>query len=142
MLIRNSLAKFASALVSSGPHKVEATPRRVRTLFNKIYVADTTSAKHVWEHPYFPQYYLPTDAVHSNKHAQLQKGSAVDDDGSAFLATLKVGQRATDRVVMFEKGALAGLVRLEFGAMGIQSLSFSLSGLPPYCPRHVMNPQR
>ncbi|KAI9786354.1 MAG: hypothetical protein M1816_008015 [Peltula sp. TS41687] len=108
------LARFASDLLASGPYKQEVTARRVRVLFNRVWVADTTSANHVWEHPYFPQYYLPTTSI---KPEVLQKGKSVDDNGSAFLATLRVGSRATDRVLVFEKGALAGLVRFEFGAM-------------------------
>lgn len=116
MLIRNSLAKLASDILASGPYKKEITPRRVRVLFNQVWVADTTSASHVWEHPAFPQFYLPTTSI---KPELLEKGKSVDADGSAFLATLKVGSRATDRVLLFEKGALAGLVRLEFGAMGM-----------------------
>ncbi|KAI9818740.1 MAG: hypothetical protein M1826_001328 [Phylliscum demangeonii] len=109
-----SLTKLANDLLASGPHKQEVTPRRVRTLFNHVFVADTTSANQVWEHPYYPQYYLPTKAI---KDDVLEKGKSVDAAGSAFLMTLRVGSRATDRVLMFEKGPLAGLVRLEFGAM-------------------------
>ncbi|KAI9802530.1 MAG: hypothetical protein M1833_001602 [Piccolia ochrophora] len=108
------LAKLALDLLSSGPHKLEPTTRRVRTLFHDEYVVDTTVAYHVWEHPYYPQYYVPVDAV---KQDVLSKGKAVDRDGRAFLASLKVGKRATDRVLIFEGGALKGLVRFEFGAM-------------------------
>ncbi|KAI9753345.1 MAG: hypothetical protein M4579_005203 [Chaenotheca gracillima] len=108
------LAKLAAALLQSGPHKQEVTTRRVRALFNRVYVADTTSARFVWEHPYYPQFYVPVSSV---KGGELRKDQAIDDDKSAFLATLKVGSRATNRVLLFEKGALAGLVRIEFGAV-------------------------
>lgn len=115
MLTQNSLARFAAEMLASGPLKKEVTPRRVRVLYNHVIIADTTGANFVWEHPHFPQYYLPTDTV---KPGLLKKGKPVEGDGSACLATLEVGSRATDRVIVFEKGPLAGLVRFEFGAMG------------------------
>jgi uncharacterized protein (DUF427 family) len=55
MLMQNSLTKLAQKLASEGPHKIEATPRRVRALLGGEYVLDTTKAYHVWEHPYYPQ---------------------------------------------------------------------------------------
>jgi hypothetical protein len=47
-----SLQKLAEKLVREGPHKVEATPRRVRGLLGGRYVCDTLKASYVWEHPY------------------------------------------------------------------------------------------
>ncbi|KAI9881613.1 MAG: hypothetical protein M1830_000177 [Pleopsidium flavum] len=113
------LSKLASDLLAKGPHKLEPTTRRVRVLFNKIYIADTTSARHVWEHPYYPQYYLPLDSI---KPHTLTKGKPIshstnNNDGAAFLGSLRVNDRSTERVLIFEKGPLADLVRLEFGAM-------------------------
>lgn len=48
----------------------------------------------------------------------LTKGEAYDAEGSAFKASVKGKERVTERVVVFEKGPLAGLVRFEFKAMG------------------------
>ena len=126
VLMRNSLIRLGSELAAKGPHKQEGTSRRVRTLFNGVYVADTTAAQHVWEHPSYPQYYVPLAAITSRSASntgdvRLQKSKDVDGNGIAFLATLKVGQHSastTDRVLLFEKGPLAGLVRLEFQSMG------------------------
>ena len=42
----------------------------------------------------------------------------VDDDNFAFAATAKGHGKTTDRVVIFEKGPLQGLVRFEFKALG------------------------
>ena len=103
-------------MLAKGPHNVEKTSRRVRALYDSVYVFDTTVARHVWEMPYYPQYYIPVDAV---KGGSLTKNDAVDKEGSAFLATLKGKTKSTDRVLMFEKGPLAGLVRFEFSAMGM-----------------------
>ena len=110
-----SLKDLAWKLLKDGPHKKEETPRRVRGLFDGIFVFDTTEASYVWEHPYFPQFYVPFSAVQSDK---LVRGEAVDPESSAFLATLKGSKKATDRVVLFEKGSLLGLVRFEFSALG------------------------
>lgn len=65
--------------------------------------------------PYYPQWYIPRSAV---KAGILSKNDAVDGERSAFLATLKGGKKSTDRVIIFEKGPLAGLVRFEFAALG------------------------
>ena len=114
-----SLTKLAQNLLEKGPHKVEGTSRRVRGLYDSVYVFDTTEARHVWEHPYFPYFYVPTTIV---KDGVLTKNDAVDKEHSAFLATLSGRNKSTDRVLIFEKGPLAGLVRFEFLALGILNL--------------------
>ncbi|KIW06045.1 uncharacterized protein PV09_03221 [Verruconis gallopava] len=124
------LPTLARHLLTHGPRKVLPTPRRVRVLFNRAYIVDTTSALLVWEHDAFPQYYIPKSAlrnciVGTEAIVKLSDGTA----GGAILS-LRVPDgkaapepaRATDRVICFyedEKiaGRLAGLVRLEFGSM-------------------------
>ena len=123
--MEHSLTKIALDLLSKGPHKLEQTPRRVRALYDTVWIFDTTSARHVWEHPWYPQYYIPTSAV---KSGLLTKNDAVDKEGSAFLATLKGKSESMDRVLVFEKGKLAGLVRFEFGAMGKWKGDFKCEG--------------
>ncbi|KAL8831631.1 MAG: hypothetical protein Q9170_005219 [Blastenia crenularia] len=108
------LPKVAQKLVADGPHKMEKTPRRVRCTFDGDWLFDTTSAFHVWEHPYFPQIYVPTAAI---KEGVLTKKDAVDDHESAFHAVLKSKGKETDRVVVFEKGDLKDLTRIEFDAV-------------------------
>lgn len=100
-------------MISQGPHKVEKTRRRVRALFDGDYVFDVTDARHVWEHPYYPQYYVRTQSI---KPSFLVKQQAVDESDAAFYARLTGPSRSTDRVLIFEKGDLAGLVRIEFDA--------------------------
>jgi len=110
-----SLTKLAQTLLANGPHKIEKTSRRVRGLFDSIYVFDTTEASHVWEHPYYPHFYVPISSI---KHGQLRKeDEPVDENKSAFLATFKAKNKSTDRIISFEKGPLAGLVRFEFTAL-------------------------
>ncbi|KAG8525858.1 uncharacterized protein KY384_000618 [Bacidia gigantensis] len=108
------LKDLALKLLKEGPHKIEKTPRRVRGLFDGDYVFDTTQASHVWEHPFYPQFYVPASAF---RGGTLIKGSAVNDELSAFLSALRGNNRSTDRVLSFEKGPLAGLVRVEAGAI-------------------------
>ena len=49
------IEKLAKNLVSKGPLKVENSPKRVRILNKGHFIVDTTHAKYVWEHPYYPQ---------------------------------------------------------------------------------------
>lgn len=122
---------LALRLATEGPVKTLKTSRRIRILFNGVYIADTTDAVLVWEHPYFPQYYLPPYVLAQlEKNGQVEKGSAVKNDKGEIVATmlrLKVGEKACDSAFVFayehdhlsEKAKdLAGLVKIEFGAMG------------------------
>lgn len=115
MALPADLSTLANNLVKNGPVKVESTSRRVRALYNGVFLFDTTSAVHVWEHKYFPQFWIPLSSIAPNV---LVKGDAFDGEKGAFSATVKVGQRSSDRVVLFETGPLEGLVRFEFAAMG------------------------
>ncbi|KAI0018888.1 hypothetical protein F4780DRAFT_793901 [Xylariomycetidae sp. FL0641] len=56
------LPALAHRLLTAGPHKTLPTPRRVRIRFAGAFVADTTAALCVWEHPGYPYYYVPRDA--------------------------------------------------------------------------------
>lgn len=115
LLTKFSLKELALKLLAEGPQKHERTPRRVRGLFDQIYIFDTLDACYVWEHPFFPHFYIPASAV---KAGMLSKTDSVDEDNSAFLATLRGTNKSTDRVISFQKGPLAGLVRFEAAAMG------------------------
>jgi len=108
------LQTLATNLLASGPHKVEKTPRRVRGLFDGVFIFDTASSLWVWEHKYFPQFWIPVSAV---TPGVLTKGASIDADKSAFSATVKGKSKDTDRVLIFEKGPLAGFVRFEFKAL-------------------------
>ncbi|KAK1243374.1 hypothetical protein MKX07_004002 [Trichoderma sp. CBMAI-0711] len=84
-------------------------------IFNKTTIVDTTRAVLVWEHEWYPQYYIPA--------SDIQNASLTNE----ALATLTVAEKpgveakSTDRVLKFNNdtswGVLAGLVRLEFSAM-------------------------
>ena len=82
-------------------------------LLFSTYIFDTSSAKLVWEHPYYPQYYLPRSA--------LQKGSLdpINSASDAYkVCTISVGnQHAEKAAVVINEGPLSRYVRLDFGAM-------------------------
>ena len=42
---------------------VEPVPRRVRAVHGDRTVVDTTDARYVWEHRFYPQFYLPPESV-------------------------------------------------------------------------------
>lgn len=96
--------------------KVEPTPRRVRALFNGTYLFDTTSALHVWEHKYFPQFWVPRSAFSTSVLKVLEP---YDPDGVAFRASITVKDKTSDRVIVSENGPLKGYVRVEFKAAGM-----------------------
>jgi uncharacterized protein (DUF427 family) len=45
---------------------VEPAPRRVRGFLGNQLIFDTTSARYVWEIPYYPQYYIPLADIDSS----------------------------------------------------------------------------
>lgn len=134
-----SLADLASYLLTNGPRKVYPASRRVRVIHNHTIIVDTSKAMHVWEHDGYPQFYVPLSELRncSKRDTQL-----IRSDGVARAAVVEVTipsrngikEAKTDRVLRFTDdkslGALAGLVRLEFGAMGqsdAASCSFAVS---------------
>jgi len=109
------LNTLASNLLSHPPSKIELTPKRLRILFNKKFVADSTASRLVWEHPYYPLYYVPSKDVQMKYVEKVQK----TESGEGFICRLVVGERRAGNVLLFEKGVLEGLVRFEFKEMGL-----------------------
>jgi hypothetical protein len=109
------LETLAKTLITTGPYKVESTSRRVRALFGGQFIFDTISAKHVWEIGGFPHFWVPVSSV---VPGLLTKGATVDGDGTASAGILDVKGKTSDRVIIFNKGPLEGLVRFEFWSMG------------------------
>ena len=88
-LIRDSLVELAQRLLQSGPFKIHpAQPRRIRILFNKTYIADTTDALCVWEHPGYPYYYLPWAAFGDEGRSYIED----DEKSRAASSTDLVGK--------------------------------------------------
>lgn len=116
-----SFDTLAQNLLRNGPHKLEHTSRRVRALFDSVFLFDTTAAIYVWEHEYYPQFYIP--AVDFNPGVLTKKGPVEGterENTKAYWATVqgrKDGQEI-EKVLLFEGGKLGGLVRIQFGAIG------------------------
>ena len=72
--------------------RVEPAPRRVRGFLGDRLVFDTTTARYVWEVPYYPQYYIP-------------------------LADVRTDVLVDVAARVFDDGDLTGLVRFEFDAL-------------------------
>lgn len=84
-------------------------------MFNNKYVLDSvTDAQHVWEHEYYPQFYIPGADF---AMGVLHKRQSIMN-GDAWLGEVKVDDRSTDKVLGFEKGPLKGLVKVQFDQMG------------------------
>lgn len=85
-------------------------------MFNGKYTFDTIKAFHVWEHPNYPQYYVPISSF--TPDANLTKMGPVEGtNGAAFLGRLSVGKRNTERVLIFNTKALKDLVKIDFRAI-------------------------
>ena len=122
-----SLRELAQHLLEHGPAKTERTPKRVRVVHNHACIADTTDALLVWEHPYYPQYYLADTKL---QNCTLAGTHNVTHNGETLASVCELTvlahdgleQVKTDRVLRFHNhtanGSLAGMVRLEFGSMG------------------------
>lgn len=83
-----SLGHAPASAVGSG--HVAPAPRRVRALVNGEWLVDTRRASYVWEHPYYPQYYVPADDVRT--HLILPGDErATTEQGLFAVADVRVG---------------------------------------------------
>lgn len=96
----------------------------MRALFNGHYIIDTIEPYWVWEHPYYPQYYVPFAALKTGGAAKVEKTEAIQEKGIKVATMLKitVADRSTNEGIYFEDieqcGKVRGLVKVTFGAMG------------------------
>jgi uncharacterized protein (DUF427 family) len=99
---------------------VAPVPRRVRAFLAGRPVLDTTAAKYVWEHPFYPQYYIPL--------ADVEPGVLVEEErteksprGTARVHGLRVDDTSRSSCArVYGDDALAGLAntaRFEWAAM-------------------------
>ena len=82
----------------------------------------------VWEHPYYPQYYLPSTAFlgAEERGVKLDRGAPIKDSDGTTIAdrhTLSVGDRSTSDCITFTHNLtgpaapLKGLVKINFNAV-------------------------
>ncbi|KXL50539.1 hypothetical protein M433DRAFT_2260 [Acidomyces richmondensis BFW] len=125
-----SLKKLALKLGTDGPVKVFPTSRMVKILYNGSYILQTTQARFVWEHPFYPQFYVPkAGLLESTKqgHLQIAEGETFQSSPNgpplAQQLTLRVGDKSTDNVLAFSDhlsgpaAELRGLVKIDFASM-------------------------
>jgi uncharacterized protein (DUF427 family) len=145
------LPTLARHLVENGPHKTLQTQRRVRILINGACIADTlntSGALFVWEHPYYPQLYLPKDALLENVQGYTivyENHQDVKDSHDKLIAqTLKVKvTRKSDNNMKEVKDGFMVLTNSLPGKASILSnmlkVHFSAAGKFP-SPSHCCSP--
>jgi uncharacterized protein (DUF427 family) len=96
--------------------RVEPAPRRVRGFVGHKLVFDTTSARYVWEVPYYPQYYIPLAEVRAELLRDEGHAQKVQFGPSRTFSLIADGQtyEAAARVFDDGDGPVAGLVRFEW----------------------------
>ncbi|KAI0319214.1 DUF427-domain-containing protein [Amylostereum chailletii] len=91
------------------PGHKEDSPKRVRVLFGGQIIADSKAPKLVWEHSYYPHYYLPKADVTAK---YLQNAKQVDNH---TVYDLVVGDTiAEEAVAVHTDGDLSGLAKIAF----------------------------
>lgn len=76
-------------------------------------VVDTYSARYVWEHAYYPRYYVPVGDFDVTALLDENRSQALAL-GSARIFGLTVGEhRLSSCVAVFDDGAVAGLARID-----------------------------
>jgi len=102
------------------PVRVEQGPKRIRVYLNGELVADTRRPFLVWEHPYYPTYYLPAADV---RGSLIPTGDIepTPDRGEGEVLHVKVAtataQRAALRFADSPVETLRDLVRLDWKSM-------------------------
>ncbi|KAI2616935.1 hypothetical protein GGS26DRAFT_439621 [Hypomontagnella submonticulosa] len=117
------LLELGKKLLEEGPIAARPVPRRVLMLFHGMYVAESQSALYVWEHKYYPYYYLPRDSF----WPEPPRPCPLQDTENISYWTAELGDEAwsTDRVLVFAAPEVLGnkakvfgdMVRVEFSAV-------------------------
>jgi len=97
--------------------RIEPAPRRVRGFLGDGLVFDTTSARYVWEVPYYPQYYIPLTDVRADFLRDDDHPQRVQLGPSRLHTLVGAGQehRAAARVFDSDGDSpVAGLVRFDW----------------------------
>lgn len=101
----------------------------MQLLFGGLFIVRTTGAVYLWEHGYYPQFYLPKRdllAISKIDGAGLEEGEKIQSDSGKHLATqytIKVPGKSTNQVLLFSDDlqgkaeSLRGLVKIDFAAI-------------------------
>jgi uncharacterized protein (DUF427 family) len=96
--------------------RVEPAPRRVRGYLGEELIFDTTSARYVWEVPYYPQYYIPRVDVRDEFLRDENHAQKVQFGQSRTYSLVGNGRTHESAARVFDEGdgPVAGLVRFEW----------------------------
>ncbi|MEE8600836.1 DUF427 domain-containing protein [Euzebya tangerina] len=99
---------------------IAPVPRRIRATWQDRVVLDTTRATYVWEHPYYPQFYIPSADV--DAELLVDTGEVQQSDlGPVTIRSLVLGDQRVDRAARFlEQATVTGLdhtYRFEWSAL-------------------------
>lgn len=96
--------------------RIEPSPRRVRGYLGPELLFDTTSARYVWEVPYYPQYYIPVADVRTALLRDEDHPQRVQFGPSRMfsLVSPSATHASAARVFDDDAGDFAGLVRFEW----------------------------
>jgi uncharacterized protein (DUF427 family) len=97
--------------------RIEPAPRRVRGYLGHELVFDTTSARYVWEVPYYPQYYIPLADVGAEFLRDEGHPQKVQFGASRLHSVVGAGQAREKAARVFDDGPLAGHVRFEWNVL-------------------------
>lgn len=76
------------------PPRLEATPHRLRVIFNGVVIADTTRAYRVLETSHPPAYYLPPADIQMASLKPTERRTVCEFKGAAAYWTITVGERS------------------------------------------------
>jgi len=103
--------------------RVERSPKRVRAMVGGQTVLDTRAAMLVWEHPYYPTYYVPADDIRAAlvEAADPTGRTTHADLGPARVLDVRAGGQQRPRAALAFPDAtdasLRGLVRVTWESM-------------------------
>jgi len=104
----------------SKTNQIAPVPRRIRAMLNGHTVLDTTSALYVWEHPSYPQYYIPVADIDAAVLVDEQHEQKLSR-GIARRHGLRVGDVSRPGALrIYEDSAVDGLAhtaRFEWSAL-------------------------
>ncbi len=99
---------------------VEDGPKRVRVFLHGELLADTTHVKHVYEAPYYPQYYIPIADVRMDRLTPTETATHSPSRGDARHFTVTAGDHTVvDGAWRYDTSPieqLRDLIRFDFDA--------------------------
>jgi uncharacterized protein (DUF427 family) len=105
--------------VQIGAGHIEPTAKRIRAVLGGVVALDSTNVSLVWEHPYYPQYYVPVQDVAASLEPVGRWEDAPGDFGSAELYDVVSNDVSSRRAAWTfpEHADLADHVRFEWDSL-------------------------